>query len=62
MFVIYTLEYLVDLLLGHLQLIEGGPDCLKFKIAWVVSIKSLEGISKLFEIESSVVDWFDKEI
>ena len=53
---INTLEDLVDLLLGHLKLVEGGPDLIKVKVARVVSIKGTEGISELGEIEGTGVD------
>ena len=36
---INALEDLVNLLLGHLELVEGGPDLVKVKVARVVSIK-----------------------
>ena len=53
---INTLEDLVNLVLGHLKLVEGGPDLIKVKVARVVSIKGTEGISELGEIEGTGVD------
>ena len=58
---INALEDLVNLLLGHLELVEGGPDLVKVKVARVVSIKGTEGISELGEIESTGVDRVNKE-
>ena len=53
---INTLEDLVNLFLGHLKLVEGGPYFVKVKVARVVSIKGTEGISELGEIEGTGVD------
>ena len=56
-----ALEDLVDFLLGHLKLVEGGPDLVKVKIARVVCVKGTEGITELGEIESAGVDRVYKE-
>ena len=56
-----ALEDLVDFLLRHLKLVEGGPDLVKVKVARVVCIKGTESVSELGEIEGAGVNRVHKE-
>ena len=58
---INTLEDLVNLLLGHLDLVESCPDLVKAKVARVVCVKGTEGVSELGEIEGAGINGVDKE-
>ena len=56
-----SLKDLINLLFGHVQLVEGSPDLAEFQRARTISIKCSERISQLCEIERASVDLVNEE-
>ena len=56
-----AVKHLVDLILGHIQFVEGGPDLAQLEGARVVGVEGAEGIAKCSKIEGSGVRLVRKE-